>query len=191
MKIIGINGSHKKDDNCAFLLDIVLSDLEKMGCETKIYNATEVISDCKVPFCLCCSSPCNKSCYGEKLKEVFEEFKSADAVVFASPVYFGSMSGQLKCLFDKTRDVRANNVLLGKVGMGITSGASKYGGQEKALDAIHNCMFVNGMTIVGSSSTDLAGHMGICAQAPAKDDDFVISRAHSGAKRIFEEISKR
>ena len=84
MKVICVNGSHKNDGNCAFLLDTVMKDLKNMGFETKIYNATEVISDCKVPFCVSCSSPCNKSCYGEKITELFGEFETADAILFAS-----------------------------------------------------------------------------------------------------------
>lgn len=190
MKIIGVNGSHKNDGNCAFLLETALGDLKEMGCETKIYNATEVIQDCKIPFCISCSSPCNKSCYGEKITELFSDFETADAILFASPVYFGQMSGQLKCLFDKTRDLRARKVLLGKKGAAMSCGASKYGGQEKTVDAIHDCMLVNAMTILGSSSEETPGHMGICAQAPAKDDEFAVSRAHSIAKRIYEELSK-
>ncbi|MBE7051192.1 MAG: flavodoxin family protein [Ruminococcaceae bacterium] len=190
MKVIGINGSYNSNGNCAFLLNTILGDLEQKGCQTEIFSAYEAIVDCKQPFCISCSSPCNKSCYGPKLTKLFEEMKAADAVVFASPVYFGTMSGELKCLFDKTRDIRANNALLGKLGIAVACGASKYGGQEKTVDAIHDCMLVDGMTIVGPSSSGCAGHMGVCAQMNASEDEFAISRAHSAADRLYEELTK-
>lgn len=191
MKIIAVNGSHNKDGNCAFLIETILEDLSQMGAETKVFSAHEAISDCTQPFCVCCSSPCSKVCYGPKLTALFDEMKDADAIIFASPVYFGSMSAQLKCLFDKTRDLRANNALIGKIGLAVSCGASKYGGQEKTVAAIHDCMLVDGMTIVGPSASSGAGHMGVCAQKNARDDEFAISRAHLAAQRIYEELSKR
>ncbi len=190
MKIIAINGSHNPNGNCAFLLDTILSDLAAKGCDTEVFSAHEAIVDCAHPFCVSCSSPCSKACYGPKLTALFDEMKSADAIVFASPVYFGSMSAQLKCLFDKTRDLRAGNALLGKLGLAVACGASKYGGQEKTVDAIHDCMLVDGMTIVGPSAMAGAGHMGVCAQKDARNDEFAISRAHLAAERLFEELSR-
>jgi len=190
MKIIAVNGSHNKDGNCAFLINTILDDLKIKGCDTEIFSAHEAISDCSHPFCVSCTSPCAKICYGEKLSSLFDAMKSADAIIFASPVYFGTMSAQLKCIFDKTRDLRANNALLGKLGLAISCGASKYGGQEKTVDAIHDCMLVDGMTVVGPSATCGAGHMGVCAQKDARSDEFAISRAHLAAERIYEELTK-
>lgn len=190
MKIIAVNGSHNKDGNCAFLINTVLSDLADMGADTAVYSAHEAIEDCATPFCISCTSPCAKVCYGKKLTHLFDEMKSADAIIFASPVYFGTMSAQLKCLFDKTRDIRASNALLGKLGLAMSCGASKYGGQEKTVAAIHDCMLVDGMTIVGPSASSGAGHMGVCAQKNAHDDEFAISRAHLAAQRIYEELTK-
>ncbi len=190
MKIIAINGSHNKTGNCAFLINVILDDLKEKGCDVDVYSAHDAISDCKHPFCVSCSSPCTRVCYGKKLTELFGEMKSADAIIFASPVYFGTMSAQLKCLFDKTRDIRATGALVGKLGIAVSCGASKYGGQEKTVDAIHDCMLVDGMTIVGTSSSGGAGHMGVCAQKDAKGDGFAISRAHLAAERLYEELTK-
>ena len=192
MYIVALNGSHNDNGNTAYLLKTILGKCKERGAETEMINVYKAVSDAKYPFCVNCSNPCNKQCYKDTLlMEAYEKVTKADFVIIGSPVYFGSMSGQLKAFFDKTRAIRGEKLWLGKPMAGVTVGASKYGGQEKALDAIHNCMLVNGMTVVGTSSSHLAGHMGICAQAPASDDEFAVSRAHSGAKRIFEEISKR
>ncbi len=190
MKVILVNGSHKKDGDIAFLLSTISDELKSYGIDTATFSAHEAISKCSIPFCVSCSSPCDRRCFGEKLKTLFEEMEKADAIVFGSPVYFGSMCAQLKCVFDKTRSLRGKNALLGKIGLAVSCGASKYGGQETTVRAIQDCMLVNGMTIIGPSSGSLAGHQGVCAQHPSNEDDFAISRAKSAAKRIYEELSK-
>ena len=38
----------------------------------------------------------------DELTEVLEAIKKADTLVLASPVYFGDISGRLKCFFDRT-----------------------------------------------------------------------------------------
>lgn len=189
MKVILVNGSHRKDGDTQYLLSIISDELKAFGIDAEIFSAHEAISQCSTPFCVSCSSPCDRRCFGEKLKTLFDEMENADAIVFGSPVYFGSMCAQLKCVFDKTRSLRGKNVLLGKIGLAVSCGASKYGGQESTIRAIHDCMLVNGMTIIGSSSSSLAGHQGVCAQHPSSEDVFAISRAKSAAKRIYEELA--
>lgn len=190
MKVIAINGSHHKDGDIAFLLNTILDDLKNKGIETKLYSAHDALSKCKTPFCTSCSSPCERVCFSKELKEIFSSMEDADAIIFGSPVYFGTMCGQLKCLFDKTRSLRAKNALLGKIGLAVSCGASKYGGQEATVRAIQDCMLVDGMTLVGTSSEGCAGHQGVSAQHPAKDDEFAITRARSAAMRIYEELTK-
>lgn len=58
------------------------------------------------------------------------KIEEADAVIFGSPVYFGSMTAQLKAFFDKTRDVRGRRAWVGIPAAAVSVGASKYGGQE-------------------------------------------------------------
>ncbi len=192
-KILAVNGSHNDNGNTAYLLNTILDECLAYGFDTELVSAHKAALSAKIPFCVSCSSPCARVCYeGTYMEEVLNKISSADAVVFGSPVYFGSMSAQLKCLFDKTRDIRANKKLVGKIGGVVACGASKYGGQEATVAAIHNCMLVDGMTIIGPSSDELGcGHMGVCAQKPAAEDEFAISRAKMMASRIKEELLTR
>lgn len=190
MYILGINGSHDRKGDIQFLLKSVLGQCAKNGYETEIVSAFDAVNSAKHPWCVCCSSPCNKSCYqGTKLEETFAKMERADAIVIGSPVYFGSMTGQLKCLFDKTRDLRARKALVGKIGAAITCGGSKYGGQETTMRAIHDVMFVEGMTIVGGGALAFdAGHHGIAARHPASEDDNAIERCRILAARLMEQL---
>ena len=42
----------------------------------------------------------------EKLEEAYNKISKADAVIVGSPVYFGTVSAQLKCFFDKALYIR-------------------------------------------------------------------------------------
>ena len=189
MYVIGINGSSHSDGNTAFLIDEVFSHLEKEGVKTERINMQPVLNDLKNPFCVCCEGGCDGACYkGTKLQTLFEKMKEADAIIFGSPVYFGGPTAQIKCLFDKTSLLRKEKALLGKVGAAIAVGASKYGGQEPTVTTLHHLMLVEGMTLIGDSSTSLAGHFGVCAQMDAREDEYAVTRCKILAERIMEEV---
>lgn len=188
MLILGLNGSPNKDGNTKFLLEKVLEKAAELGAKTEILEVPELLQSAKHSFCSVCSNPCSGACYkGTKLEEAFELMKKADGLVLGSPVYFGTLTGQLKAFFDKTRKLRGEKAFYNKIAAGVTVATSKYGGQETTMKALHDIMLVHGMTIVADGySEDDCGHHGVCAHRPAKDDDFAIKRASILAKRIVE-----
>ena len=192
MFIIGINGSPNKSGNTAFLLKEILEETKKLGCDYEIINAAEVVLTSKTPFCTGCSTPCSGKCYeGTQLEDAYKLISKADAVLLGSPVYFGTLTAQIKAFFDKTRKIRGEKTWINKVGAGVTVGASKYGGQETTLRALHDILMVHGMVIVGDGHPDFdAGHHGVCAQKPAADDEFALRRAKVLAEKIVCMIKK-
>lgn len=188
MKIVGLNGSPNVDGNTGFLVKTVLEECEARGAEIVLLNVGKIMNEQKCGFCTACSSPCTGNCYkGTKLEEAFEILKNADGVVVGSPVYFGSVSAQLKAMFDKTRKLRAIKGLYNKVGICMAVGASQYGGEETTIKAMHDMMLINGMIIVGDGYIDdNCGHQGVCATRPAKEDAEAIRRAVMSAKRLVE-----
>ena len=187
MLICAVNGSPHTNGNTAFLLNNILDNLKSRGADTEFLNIGKIMSNLEKPFCVCCKSPCDASCFkNTELWDAFELLIKADFIIFASPVYFGTMSAQLKAFFDKTRFFRGQRAFEGKFGTAISVGASKYGGQGTTLRAIQDCMFVQGMNIVGNFSQDLPGHQGLCAQAPASEDENAIRYCSAVADRIME-----
>ena len=188
MLIIGINGSCNVNGNTKFLLNKVLSKAESLGSKTAVIDVGEIMKDLKIPYCNACSNPCSKVCYkGTKLEEVYALMSSADAIVFGSPVYFGTVSAQLKAFFDKTRALRAEKKLYNKYGAALAVAASKYGGQETTIKALHDMMLVQGMLVVGDGYIDDdCGHQGVAAQRLAENDTIGINRAEILGKRLFE-----
>lgn len=188
MLIIGLNGSPNKKGNTKFLLEKVLDKARDLGAETMIIEVAEILKSAKHIFCIACSTPCSGQCYrGTELERVFELLKKADGVVFGSPVYFGTVSAQLKALFDKSRRLRSEKGLYNTVGAGVTVGNSKYGGQETTMKALHDIMVVQGMIIVGDGYLENdCGHHGVSAQKPSAEDTVAIQRAEILAKRLAE-----
>lgn len=187
MKIIGINGSPRDKSNTRFLLVKALDECQNKGAKTEIFDAMEILDDQEVPFCEHCSRPCNKSCYtGKKLEKVFEKLSAADGIILASPVYFGSVSAQLKAIWDMSRAVRTEHALVGKIGAAIAVGASTYGGQETTIRTLHDMLLVQGMTIVGNGVKGIdVGHQGVAAKEKVFKDKRAIQDAQNIGKRVI------
>lgn len=188
MYVLALNGSHHKEGNTAYLLNRTLEACAEMGAETELLSLHQIMNGQKCPFCVACSSPCDRRCYrGTELEQAYEKVTRADAVIFGSPVYFGSMTAQMKAFFDKTRYVRAEKSWIGKPAAAIAVGGSKYGGQENTISAIHSVLLVEGMTILGDGHPAFgAGNFGVPAQNPADKDEFAKQKALSLARRIME-----
>lgn len=190
MYVAALNGSADKNGDCRFLIDTVLSDLKSKGVKTEIINVHEAVIDAKTPFCTACSNPCEGVCYkGTKLDDAYKTLAGADAIIVASPVYFGNVTAQLKAFWDKMRMYRGKKVFIGKPVGFIACGASRFGGQEETIRAMQTMALVQGMTVINSGDKEFdCGHLGVSAQSPACKDDFAISRCHSMANRIINEI---
>ena len=188
MLIAAINGSPNRDGNTALLLREALSMAGELGAETRLINVDEVLADLDQPFCESCSNPCNAACAeGNKLGEALEILRLVDGLVIGSPVYFGTLTGQLAAFWDKTRTLRRDKALLNVVGGAVTVAHARFGGQEAALKAIHDLMLVQGMIIVGDGHRDFdCGHQGACAQEPSREDNDARERARILARHIVE-----
>ena len=193
MYILAVNGSPNRDGNTALLLRAVLEAAAEEGVEGRLIQAMDAVKGQKMPFCVACSSPCREACHAKDagLREACEALEGAAALVLGSPVYFGTVSAQLKALWDKTRALRARKSLLGKPAGAVSVGTARFGGQETTLKALHDMLLIQGMSVVGGGSEDSdAGHQGVCAQKPAADDAYALERARTLGKRLAKEAKK-
>lgn len=186
--MVAINGSPNRDGNTALLLREALSTAEELGAKTVLINAAEVLAGLGLPFCNNCTSPCNGTCAeGNKLGDALETLRQADGLIIGSPVYYGTISGQLAAFWDKTNTLWGDRVLLNVVGGAVSVAMSRFGGQETTVKAIHDLMLIQGMIIVGDGHRDFdCGHHGVCAQQPSGRDSNAIKRIRIMARRIVE-----
>ncbi|MFZ5645423.1 MAG: flavodoxin family protein [Bacillota bacterium] len=188
MLIVALNGSPNKNGNTATMLKAACSEIESLGGEHVFVQVSELMSDVKHPFCMACSNPCTGRCYaGTRLEETYSLLARADGIIIGSPVYFCTVSGQMKAFWDKTRILRKNKTLLNTVGGALAVGGARFGGQETTLRAIHDIMLCHGMTVVGDGYHDAdCGHHGGCAQSPSADDADGLKRVAVLARRVYE-----
>lgn len=142
--IIGICGS-PRDSATEYVLREALNSLEKMGFKTEFFT----VRNKKIGFCIHCDYCLkHKECIiKDDMNIVYNLLKNAEGLVFATPIYNGGVSGQLKTVMDRCRALLAAdpNVLKNKIGMVITVGGDRVGGQELASLQIHTFFILNGI----------------------------------------------
>jgi len=88
------------------------------------------------------------------MEEIYERLKWADAVLIGTPVYQGTLSGQVKTMLDRCRALVASDpaVLRNKVGAAAAVGGDRIGGQELAIRSILDFYVISEMIPVGGGS---------------------------------------
>jgi len=99
MKVIGINGSPRIGGNNDLLLDKALEGAKAAGAEIeKLHLNTINFRGCQE----CADALTNGNCkVMDDMQGVLKKVIEADAVIIASPIFFGSVTGQLKCMIDR------------------------------------------------------------------------------------------
>ena len=100
MKVTAIVGSPRRTGNSAKLVEAVLEGVTESGAEASIhYLGEKTIKPCTG--CYTCEK--TKECVikDDDMVEIYTDMETADAYVFASPVYFNQVSGQFKTFLDR------------------------------------------------------------------------------------------
>ena len=101
MKIVAVLGSPRPEGNSAVLAQRLLESAEGQGAEVQTFFVNKMdFKGCQG--CESCKTTSDRCILEDELTEVLEAIKKADTLVLASPVYFGDISGRLKCFFDRT-----------------------------------------------------------------------------------------
>ena len=100
-RIIVLNGAARKSGNTAKLVEAFTDGAVSAGNQVKTFYLDEMdIHSCKG--CLRAGrdpkSPCSQK---DDMDQIYAEFEAADVVVFASPVYFWTITGPLKTAADR------------------------------------------------------------------------------------------
>jgi multimeric flavodoxin WrbA len=101
MKIVLVVGSPRPEGNSALLAQRLLDAAEGLGAEVRKFFVNKMdFEGCQG--CESCKKTSNRCILEDELTEVLEAITEADTLILASPVYFGDISGRLKCFFDRT-----------------------------------------------------------------------------------------
>lgn len=101
MKIVAILGSPRPTGNSAVLARKVLERLTAAGASALVYELNKLdFKGCQG--CGACKTKAEACVIEDDFTPIYQAVREADVVLLASPVYFGDLSGQLKCFFDRT-----------------------------------------------------------------------------------------
>ncbi|MEN6442210.1 MAG: flavodoxin family protein [Methanoregula sp.] len=104
MKILAINGSPRKKWNTAMLLEHALNGAASAGAKTELVHLYDLdFKGCTS--CFACKLKGGKS-YGkcamiDGLTPVLEKIPEVDALILGSPIYFGTVTGMMRCFMER------------------------------------------------------------------------------------------
>jgi multimeric flavodoxin WrbA len=99
MKVCGIIGSPCKNGNVDILVSQVLKGAASQGAETSKVHLNRL----KIKPCQSCGvDPAPKHClFNDDMEQVYDILETSDAIVLGSPVYFDTVSAQVKLMIDR------------------------------------------------------------------------------------------
>ena len=195
IKILGISGSPRKRSNTAILVKTALDVASEVG---DVDTEAILLSQVKIEAC-----KADQSCWKAKvpkclvieddMQEIYPKLMDADGIIIGTPVYFGTVTGQLKIFMDRTTCLAGSNKLRNKVGAAIATGAVRHGGQEFAMKTIHNFFLCHGMLVVSILHYGYWGVGGVSTFDPGSiaKDTWMHGEENISTLKIARELGKR
>ena len=129
MKIIIINGSHRKNGSTALILNGLSEELKKRDdVDVQIVN----VADLSLNYCIG-GSKCYKTgkcIHKDDLEALSATISTADGIIFGSPTYASNVSAQMKTIIDRGHFVM-EQLLSGKYVINVAT-YENYGGTDTA-----------------------------------------------------------
>ncbi len=135
--LLGICGSPRKQGTDYAVNYATKYASEKFGFDTEFWT----VKNKKIKFCTHCNYCIRekKGCINDDdLQELYPLIENAKFLLIGTPVFQGTLSGQLKTVLDRFRAivVKNPNVFKNKIGGALAVGGDRNGGQELAIRSI-------------------------------------------------------
>jgi len=153
LKAIGIVGSPRKNGNTEILTRHTLDSIAEEGLDTELIPLAGLdIQPCNA--CMVCRE--EEQCpLKDDLFPLYTRIKEAEAIILASPVYFGSATALIKAFMDRAGYISgARRVFAGKVGGPLV--VARRAGQNFTHAQISYWFHILGFNMPGSSYWNIA-----------------------------------
>ncbi len=150
MKVLGINGSSRKDGNTAIIIGKVFEELNKEDIEIELIQLADYdIQPCRG--CFACKGRGNCVFAKDGFAYIFSQMVEADGIILGSPVYSADVSARMKAFLERGGVVVATNPGLLRHKVGASVAAVRRGGGMTTVDTMNHFMLNKEMIIVGST----------------------------------------
>ena len=151
IKVVGFNGSPRKDGNTYLLIKEVFAELEKEGIQTELINlAGKTLHGCIACY-KCLENQDHRCAIHDDINTCIEKMEEAQGIILGSPTYFTDVSAEMKALIDRAGMVAKvnGNMLRLKIGAGVV--AVRRAGGIHAFDTLNHFFLIGQMIIPGST----------------------------------------
>jgi len=154
VKAIGIVGSPRKDGNTEILTKHTLRAIEEEGLDTELIRLAGLdIRPCNA--CMACHNNEEQCPIDDDLFPLYTKMKEAEAIILASPVYFGSATALLKAFMERIGYISGpRRVFAGKVGGPLV--VARRAGQNFTFAQIMYWFHILGFFMPGSTYWNIA-----------------------------------
>ncbi len=167
IKLLGICGSPIKEGNTVAFLKKALEGAAAPNVETELIH----IADRKIGGCRHCNWCVAKQEAGsfcaieDDMMELYPKIIEADAILIASPVYMGRLSGYMATALDRLRCLahgkHYNLALKDKIGGALAVGWLRDGGAETTLISLFSALTGLGMIPISPAGFSFYGAFGV------------------------------
>ena len=150
MKVIGFNGSPRKDGNTTTLMGYLLREIEKEGIETELVQ----LSAKKIHGCIACykcfeNQDQRCSVKNDAANEYIEKITQAQGIVLGSPSYFQDVTAEMKALIDRAGFVGLANGKMYKNKIGASLSCFRRTGGMHTIETMNHFFFGSELIIAG------------------------------------------
>ncbi|MGI6032124.1 MAG: flavodoxin family protein [Coriobacteriales bacterium] len=102
MKIMVLNGSPRKQGGTSAMVRAFAEGARDAGHDVDVFDVANMdIAGCRA--CEFCHTEGNGACsQKDDMQQIYDAWNEMDMLVLASPIYYGSISGQLACALHRT-----------------------------------------------------------------------------------------
>jgi len=153
MKVVGINGSPRREGNTSIIIKAVFKELEKNGIETELIQLGGLpVRGCMA--CMKCFEKKNGKCVipNDGMNDIIEKMVKVDGIILGSPVYCAYVTPEMKALLDRGSLISHANggaMLKHKV-VGAVTAVRRSGGLH-AFDTMNHFLHITESFLVGAS----------------------------------------
>ena len=183
-KVVAVNGSpHVGMGSTDIMLDMLAEELALHGLDLEVIH----LHGKDIGYCVGCALCLNKGkCWqNDDHKKITDKLFAADAVILASPVYFRSVTGQMKTFFDRCLVHGHNPRAFSKPGLAVSVSAGW--GETEVGAYLANSLHVFGAYSVGTFTAMAVSPGAFCGkeavEARAKDLAGDLARALKEKRR--------
>ena len=154
MKAIGIIGSPRKNGNTELITAHTLQAIAEEELDTELIRLAGLdIRPCTA--CMVCRQEDEKCPIRDDLLPIYHRMKAADAIILASPVYYGSATALMKALIERTGYIAMpKKVFAGKIGGPLV--VARRAGKNFTFAELMYWFHINGFMMPGSTYWNVA-----------------------------------